>query len=69
MHNIPKEKMYFGTKFWTEINFYDNQKIKSTGIIITGIYEPQANQYKIGTWFYYNSRGQLSNKETIFSIK
>ena len=54
-HNISQERILNVTRFWTEVNFYDNGKIKSTGIIVTGM----KNMDKIGTWLYYNSKGQI----------
>jgi hypothetical protein len=44
--------------------------------MITGLNIPPANKdkigkgyYKIGTWFYYNAKGQLYNKEIISAIR
>jgi len=68
-YNFPKDKMFFGTKFWTEISFYDNGEIKSIGTVITGMNEPEANKYRIGTWDFYNLKGELEKKETFTTIK
>lgn len=64
--NIPKDKIFSDTKFWTEINFNENGEIESTGIIVTAIREVENNIYKIGTWSYYNSAG-LPIKSEIFT--
>ncbi len=64
-YNISRERILDVTRFWTEVNFYDNGEIKSTGIIITGMKNLNEDEYKVGRWMYYNSKGQFINKDTI----
>ncbi|MES2780615.1 MAG: hypothetical protein V4651_12020 [Bacteroidota bacterium] len=76
MHKYLKGKVLVGTKFWTELNFYENGKLQSTGTLITGLKEGSTdqantpdNQFSVGLWTYYEINGQLNQTETISPIR
>ncbi|MES2558623.1 MAG: hypothetical protein V4590_02715 [Bacteroidota bacterium] len=76
LHQYLKGKVLPGTEFWTELNFYENGKLASTGTLITGLKEGSLeqkktpdNQFRIGPWSYYEASGQLNNRETITPIR
>jgi hypothetical protein len=83
-HKYLKGKLLIGTKFWTELTFYENGKLQSSGTLITGLKESSQgskdkeltdqlntpeNQFRIGLWTYYDANGQLNNQETITTIR
>lgn len=84
LYKSLKGKLLIGTKFWTELNFYENGKLQSTGILITGLKESTQNtkekelidqmhapenQFRIGVWRYYETSGELNNQETITILR
>lgn len=84
LYQSVKGKMLPGTQFWTELNFYENGKLQSTGNVITGLKESSQvdkqkelsdqihtpdNQFRIGAWTYYHATGELNNKETITPMR
>lgn len=79
-----KSKITKGTQFWMEYNFYENGKLKSSGITITGVKETASNSeeipnmdsiktpenvYRIGPWAYYETSGEPNSKEVIYPIR
>lgn len=84
LYKSVKGKVLPGTKFWTELNFYENGKLQSTGTVITGLKESSQvdkqkelsdqlhapdNQFRIGAWTYYHATGELNNQETISPMR
>jgi hypothetical protein len=77
VHKYLKGKVMRGTEFWTELNFYENGKLASTGTVITGLKEGNAestqktpeNEFRVGQWTYYEVNGQLNQKEIITTIR
>lgn len=76
LHKYLKGKVMRGTAFWTELNFYENGKLASTGTLITGLKvgnienaRTPDNQFRVGLWAYYETNGQLNHTETIPVIR
>jgi len=85
LYKISKDMIVEKTKIWNEVIFHETGKIKSSGVMITGLKEKEENrvdnlrlpinnhgpinQYKIGLWYYYNEKGNLYYKEHILKIK
>ena len=74
LYNNLKDSIGNGAILWSELNFHENGKIKSTGIIMfpgMGLKKkhemktPSTIRYKIGLWLYYDGSGRLYYKDYI----
>jgi hypothetical protein len=73
-YQFLKDSIRHGAHLWTEINFYENGKIKSMGTIMfpgSGALKKNdskphsAYRYKIGLWLYYDFKGRQYKKDNI----
>lgn len=85
LYNVYKGMITKKTSTWHEINFNENGNLKSNGLVIIDLKETEAsknetiplqdnyrkppNRFKIGSWQYFNEKGNPSHREQILKIR